>query len=100
MKKVISSAFILLLLLVALWVVTSWFLGGTTEQKIKVFFENEQLSADSIMNFQLLKYDSSFMGAKINVRAQLNPKNALAQFIQNSFSGLVLLGQLLVNQSL
>ena len=87
MNKVISSVFMLLLLLLILWSLGAWIFGTKAELNAKAFFVNVNQSSDPIFNYEILKYDKSIFGAKAKIKLDLNLQNTIAQFIQDSFSG-------------
>ena len=85
MKKIISTVFILLFMLIILFSLTAWFFGKNTEESIVTFIGNEKLNTESIFKYELLNYERSIFGAKATISIDFNSQNKIALFFEDLF---------------
>jgi hypothetical protein len=69
MKKFISSTITLLLLLIIIWSITSWYFGTQAENALKSALEiNTGVSGEKLFRAELIEYRRTWLGAKAKVR--------------------------------
>lgn len=90
MSKTISSIFILLLLFLMLWGVSSWLIGKNNEESLKLYLDTNQSNSDSFFKLSILESSNSILGSKSKVLLNLNSNNEVANLLEDSFGELLL----------
>ena len=85
MKKVITSAFVLLLLLPILWAGSAWYSGLKTEKLITQFLKKQQYQSSSLFNLELIDYERSFISTNAQFRLLHNSKNTLSLLLMQEY---------------
>jgi len=85
MRNIASSLFILMLLLLALLVVSTWFIGEKNKEFIQDYFDDETKNSNHLFDSKLNKFTSAIFTSKANISIHKNSENELVDLITHSF---------------
>ena len=83
MRKLFSSAFILVLLFLTLWGISAWVISKQNEEIIRHYFDENSVYSNHLFNAELLELSSSIFNSKAKISVNANNQSFLTVISNN-----------------